>query len=257
MMASVIRCWHIRPAASVCSSKGEVGGAGGNCKDDGVAVVLAWQAARRRQLLGVNARHLLRGGPWRGCGRLEPSDCVDAYSLVDDLGRRWVHAYMVVVPFVALCEIAVHIWEQVRLLWVACGPSNCMPVLDFGAAVFNWVGGGLRHGTAMFGQHQEGNGWVFGVPRSPLEPLFRCGVGSPRDCGRVLRRSLFEVFVQPLVFFRGSAGCWCVVIACKQLEEGPWGGQRLEPTPPASGGGARQRIPWQWRRTEVACRGRR
>ena len=118
---------------------------------------------------------------------------MDAYSLLDDLGCRWGHAYIVVVPFVALREIAVHILEQVRLLWGECGPFHCLPVLDPGAAVFNWIGGGLRRGTAVFGQQREGNGWVFGVPPSPVESPFCCGFGCPSECGHVLRQSLFEV----------------------------------------------------------------
>ena len=108
-----------------------------------------------------------------------------------------------------------HILEQVHLLWVECGPFNCPPVLDFGAAVLNRVLGGLRCGAAVFGQHWEGNGWVFGVPRSLVEPPFRRGAGSPRYCGRVLCRSPLEVCVQPPVFFRGRVGCWCVVVACQ------------------------------------------
>ena len=124
---------------------------------------------------------------------MEPSGSVDAYSLADDLGRCWVHACIVVVAFMALREIAVHIFEQVRLLWVQFGSFHCLPVLDLGAVVFNWVGGGLQRGTAVFGQHREGNGWMFAVARSPLESAFRCGVGSPRNGGRVLRQTQFEV----------------------------------------------------------------
>ena len=149
--------------------------------------------ARRRQLVGVVLRPLLCGGPWRGGGLLEPSSSVVAYSLVDDLGPCWVHAYIVVVPFLAFREIALHILDQVRLLLVECGPFGCLPVLDLGAVLFNRVGGGLRRGTAVFGQHREGNCWVFGVPRSQLESPFRSGVESPSDYGRVLRRSLFEL----------------------------------------------------------------
>ena len=141
----------------------------------------------------MDLRPLLRGGPWRGGGRLEPSGSVDACSLVDDLSCCWVHVYIVVVPFVALREITIHILAQVRLLWVECGPFDCPPLLDLGAVVFNRVGAGLRRGTVVFGQHREGNGWVFSVPRSPVDSSFRCGVGSPRDCGRILRRSLFKV----------------------------------------------------------------
>ena len=80
------------------------------------------QAAARRWLVGLDARPLFCGGPWRGGGRLEPSGSVDAYSLVDDLSCRWVHACIVVVPFLALREVAVPIWDQVRPLWVECGP---------------------------------------------------------------------------------------------------------------------------------------
>ena len=101
---------------------------------------------------------MFSGGPWRVGGRFEPLGNIDAFSLVDVPGRRWVHAYIVVVPFVALREVAVHLLEQVRLLWVECGPFDCLPVLDLGAAVFNRVGGGLRCVAAVFGQHQEGNG---------------------------------------------------------------------------------------------------
>ena len=90
--------------------------------------------------------------------------------------------------------------------------------------MFYPVGGGLRCGAALFGQHQKGNGWVFRVPGSPVEPSFRCVAWSPRYWGRVLSQSLFEVFVQPPVLFRGSAGRWRVVEACQQLQEGPWGG---------------------------------
>ena len=155
---------------------------------------------------GHGRRHGVVGwwaGMWAPCsvvahsggGRLEPSVSVDAYSLVDDLGCRWVHAHVVVVPFVALREVAVHILEQLGLLWVERGPFNCLPVLDLGAAVFKRVGGGLRCGAAVFGQHREGIGLVFGVPRSPVEPAFRCSAGSPRYCGHVLRRSLFHVCV--------------------------------------------------------------
>ena len=154
--------------------------------------------------------------PWWPTARwwgLEPSGSVDAYSLADDLGCHWVHAYIVVVPFVALSEVAVHILEQVRLLWVECGPFDCLPVLDLGAAVFNRVGGGLRCGAAVFGLHREGNGWVLGVPRSPVESPFCRGAGFPRYCRRVLRRGLFEVCVQPPVLFRGSVGRWSVVVA--------------------------------------------
>ena len=118
MVAPVRWCWCSWPAVSARSSKaappgrrGEVCGAGGIRKDDGVAVVRAWQTEQRCRLVGVDLRCLLRGGPWCGGGRLGPSGSVDAYSLVDDLGRCWVHAYIFVVPFVALREIAIHILE--------------------------------------------------------------------------------------------------------------------------------------------------
>ena len=96
-------------------------------------------------------------------------------------------AALFVVPFVALCEVAVHILGQVRLLWLECGPFDCLPVLDLGAAVFNRVGGGLRCGAAVFGQHREGNRRVFRVPRSPVESQFRRGAGSSCYCGRFIR----------------------------------------------------------------------
>ena len=106
MVTPVRWFWRGRPAVSVRSSKAappgrlpEVPCAGGIRKDDGVAVVRAWQTARRWGLVGVDLRPLLRVGPWRGGGRLQPSGSVDAYSLVDDLGHCWVHAYIVVVPF--------------------------------------------------------------------------------------------------------------------------------------------------------------
>ena len=192
---------------------GEARGAGSIRKNDSVTVVRAWQAARRRWLVGVDACPLFCGCPRRVDGRLEPSGSADAYSLADDLGCRWIHACIVVVPFVALCEVAVHILEQVRLLWVECGTFDCLPVLNLGAAVFNRVGGGLRCGAAMFGQHREGNDWVLGVRSSPAESPFRRGAGSPRYCGRVLRRSPLEVCVQPPVLFRGTVGRWYVVVA--------------------------------------------
>ena len=107
MVAPVRWCWRSRPAVSIRSSKAappgcccEVGGAGGFRKDDVVAVVRARQTARRCRLIGVDLRPPLCRGPWRGRGWLEPSGSVDAYSLVDDLGCCWVHAYIVVVPFV-------------------------------------------------------------------------------------------------------------------------------------------------------------
>ena len=51
----------------------------------------------------------------------------------------------------------------------------------------------IRRGTAVFDQHKEGNGSMFGVPRSPVKSPFRCGVRSTRNCSHVLCRSLFEV----------------------------------------------------------------
>ena len=57
----------------------------------------------------------------------------------------------VVVPLKALCQIAVHVLEQVRCLRVECGPLDRLPVLYLGASVFDRVGGGLRRGAAVFG----------------------------------------------------------------------------------------------------------
>ena len=113
----------------------------------------------------------------------------------------------------AVCEVAVHILERVRLLWVECGPFNCLQVLGLEAAVFNLVGGGLCCGAAVLGQHREGNGWVIGVQHSPVESPFRRGAGAPRHCGCVLCRGPFEVCMQPPVLFRVSMGCWYVVVA--------------------------------------------
>ena len=148
MVARVRWCWCSRPVVSVLNSKaappscwGEACGAGGIRKNDGVAVIRAWQAARRCWLVGVDACSLFRGGPRRGGGRLESLGSVHAHPLPDDLSCRWVHADIVVVPFMALCELAVHILEQVRFLWVECGPLDRLPVLDLGAAVFDRVGG--------------------------------------------------------------------------------------------------------------------
>ena len=109
----------VRPQLQGCPPGrwGETPGAGGMRKNDGVAVVRACQAAWRRWLVGVDACSLICGVPRRLGGRLESSGSVDAYSLADDLGCCWFHAYIVVVPFVALCEVAVHILEQVRFLW--------------------------------------------------------------------------------------------------------------------------------------------
>ena len=106
-----------------------------------------------------------------------------------------VHADIVVVPLVALRQVAVHILEQVRFLWVEYGPLDCLPVLDLGASVFNQVGGDLRCGAAVFGHHREGDSWVLGVPRSPVESPFRRGAGARRHCGRVPLRGPSEVRV--------------------------------------------------------------
>ena len=144
---------------------------------------------------GVDACPPFPGGPRRGGGRLESLGSIQAHPLADDLGCRWLHADIVVVPLVALCQVAVHILEQVRFLWVRCGPLDRLPVLDLGASVFNRVGRGLRCVTAVFSQHREGAGWVLGVPRSPVESPFRRGAGVPRNCGRVLVCGAFEVRV--------------------------------------------------------------
>ena len=203
---------RVRPQLKSCHRGcwGEACGARGIRKNDRVAVVRAWQAAPHCWL---DPCPLFPGGPQRGGGPLESSGSVHAHPLVNDLGRRWVNAYIVVVPFVSLCEVAVHIFELVRFLWVECGPFNQMPVLDLGAAVFNRVRGGLRCGAAVFGQHREGDGRVLGVPHSPVESPLRCGAGDPRHCGRVLLQVPFEVRVQPPALFRGSVGRWYVVVA--------------------------------------------
>ena len=58
-----------------------------------------------------------------------------ANPLADDLGWRWVHADIVVAPLVALCQIAVHILEQVRFLRVECGPLDRLPILYLGVGM--------------------------------------------------------------------------------------------------------------------------
>ena len=95
----------------------------------------------------------------------------------------------------ALCQIAVHILEQVRCLRVECGPLDRLPVLYLGASLFDLVGGGLRRGAAVFGEHREGDGRLLGVPRSPVEPPFGPGAGAPQVCGRVPFPGPFEVHV--------------------------------------------------------------
>ena len=162
MVAPVRWCWCSRPVTSVPNSKasspscwGGACGAGGIRKNDGVVVVWAPQAARCRWLVGMDAWSLFCGGPRRSGGRLESLVSIHAHPVADDLGCCWVHADRVVVPLVALCQVAVHILEQVRFLWVECGPVYRLPVLELGAAVFNRVGGGLRCGAALFGQHRE------------------------------------------------------------------------------------------------------
>ena len=187
----------VRPKLESCppSCWVEACGAGGIRKNDGVVVVRARQAARRRWLVVMDVCSLFRGDPRRGGGQLESPGSIHAHPLADDLRWCWVHADIVAVPLVALCQVAVHILEQVRFLWVECGPLDRLPVLDLGAAVFNRVGGGLQCGAAVFGQHREGDGWVLSVPRSPVESPFRRGAGPPRHCGRVLLRGPFEVRV--------------------------------------------------------------
>ena len=59
--------------------------------------------------------------------------------------------------------------------------------------MFDRVGWGLRRGAVVFGYHREGDGWVLGVPRAPVESLFRLAAGVPRHCGRVTLCGLFEV----------------------------------------------------------------
>ena len=220
MVAPVRWCWCSRPLASVRNSRGappgcwgEARGAGGIPKNDGVAVVRAWQAAWRRWPVGVDACSLFSGGPRHGVGWLQSSGSVDTYSLADDPRCHLVHAYIVAVPFVALCEVAVHILEQVRYMWVECGPFNCLPVLDLGGAVFDQEAGGLGCGAAVLGEHREGNGSLLGVPRSLVESPFRPSAGAPRHCGPVLRRGPFEECVRPPIFIRGSVGRWYVVVA--------------------------------------------
>ena len=202
MVAPLRWCWCSRPVVSAFKSKaappgrwGEACGARGIRENDGVVVVRVPQAARRRWLVSMDACPPFRGGPRRVGVRSESPGSIHAHSLSDDLGCRWVHADIVVAPLVAPCQVAVHILKQVRFLWVESGPLNRLPVLYLGASVFNRVGGGLRRGAAVFGQHREGDGWVLGVPDSPVESLFRLGAGAPRHCGRVPLLGPLEVRV--------------------------------------------------------------
>ena len=172
---------------------GEACSAGGIRENDSVVVVRVWQAAWHRWLVSMDVCSPLRGRPRRVGVRLESPGSIHAHPLADDLGCRRVHADIVVVPLLALCQIAVHILEQVPCLRVECGPLDRLPVLYLGASVFDWVGGGLWRGAAVFGQHREGDGPVLGVPCSPVEPPFRPGAGAPHHCGRVPLRGPFEV----------------------------------------------------------------
>ena len=92
-----------------------------------------------------------RGGPRRVGVRPESPGSIHAHPLADDLGCGRVHADIVVVPLMALCQIAVHVLEQVPRLRVECGPLDRLPVLYLGASVFDRVGGDLRRGAAVFG----------------------------------------------------------------------------------------------------------
>ena len=104
----------VRPKLQGCppSCWGEACGARGIRKNHGVVVVRARQAAQRRWLVGVDACSLFRGGSRRGGGRLWSWGSIHAHPLADDLGCGWVHADIVVVPLVALCEVADTYWSR-------------------------------------------------------------------------------------------------------------------------------------------------
>ena len=156
---------------------GEACSARGIRENDGVVVVRVRQAARRRWSVSMDVCPPFCGGPRRVCVRSESPGSIQAHPLADDFAARWVHADIVVVPLVALCQIALHILEQVRFLRVECGPLDRLPVLYLGASVFNRVGGGLRRGAAVFGQHQEDDGRVLvsHVPRWNLHSALALG----------------------------------------------------------------------------------
>ena len=129
---------------------GEACSAGGIRENDGFVVVRVPQAAWRRWLVSMDVCLTFCGGPRRVGLRSESPGSLHAQPLADDLGCRWVHADIVVVPLVALCQIAVHILEQVRFLRLEWGPLDRLPVLYLGATVFDRVGGGLPRGAAVF-----------------------------------------------------------------------------------------------------------
>ena len=118
---------------------GEACSAGGIREDDGVVVVRVRQAAWQRWLVSMDVCSPFRGGPRRVGGRSESPGSINVHPLADDACCRQVHADIVVVPLVALCQIAVHILEQVRCLRVECGPPDRLPVLYLGASVFDQV----------------------------------------------------------------------------------------------------------------------
>ena len=116
MVAPVRLCWCSRPVVSAFNAKaappgrwGEACSAGGIRQNDGVVVVRVQQAAWHCWLVIMDACPTFRGGPRRVGVRSESPGSMHAHPLADDLGCRQVHADMVVVPLVALRQIAVHI----------------------------------------------------------------------------------------------------------------------------------------------------
>ena len=90
--------------------------------------------------------------------------------------------------------------------------------------MFNQLRGGLRCGAAVFGVDLEGSGWVFGVPGSPLECHSAAVLGSHATVAVSSAEARSKCMCSHRCSSGGSVGRWCVVVACQQLGEGPWGG---------------------------------
>ena len=118
MVAPVRWRWCSRFVVSTSNSKaappgrrGEACSAGGIREDDRGVVVWVRQAARHRWLVGMDVCPPFRGGPRRVGVRSESPGSIHPRPLADDLGCRRVHADVVIVPFMALCQVAVHVLE--------------------------------------------------------------------------------------------------------------------------------------------------
>ena len=74
---------------------------------------------------------------------------------------------------------------------------------------------------------------MLGVECPSVDTSLRRAIGLPCHRGQHIRGGRFEVRVQPLMLFSDSLGCRCVVVACQQLEDGPWCCHCLGPASPA------------------------